>query len=723
MEYELKKKNVKKLLMALAIIFIVLYTNKTGTVMAATALPSRLFVDAPSANQLISGTSFGIKGWALNPSGIRSIKIYIDNVYIANAIYGGIRSDVNVAYPGYTNGSKSGFTYNVGTNNIKAGAHIITIYSYGNNGTTQSQNINITISKKPPLAFIDLPTNNQTIVFGNGLYVKGWSLNPSSVAAVAIYVDNKFIQNATIGKIRNDVNSGQPGYPNGDKSGFEANINGQLILPGTHKLSVVSIGKDGSKVQVDKYINVNKKESLMFLDNPTINFTTTQDNINVDGWALNDAGIREVRYYFNGTFVATSYNEITRNDVNAAMPGYLNGNKSGFSVSFKPLWFVPKGISNANLKVIAIGKDGTSTTLNRNIILNKLPERICIDTPTSSATIKNNINIAGWALDPSGISAINVYLDNDFKGKGTYGGARGDVNLVYPGYTNGHKSGLSYQLDITKITPGDHTLRVESVGNNRVKVSQNIDIKVYGTVEYHSYNLSVDNMVNIQLNSRAVFQNTATWTWDPANASMIKGYVDPANITNDEYRKYEYLKLSYNDGASVTDLNHVLNGKGILSGNGQLFINSSKNNNINPIYLISHAILETGNGTSALSTGILVSSVDGVAVTPRVVYNLFGIGAYDSNANKYGSEYAYKQGWFSVAQAIDGGAYFISNGYINNASYNQNTLYKMRWNPAKPGTHQYATDIRWAYNQISNIKKLIDNCPNSLIYFDIPVYK
>ncbi|HEY5524469.1 MAG TPA: N-acetylglucosaminidase, partial [Clostridium sp.] len=238
-----------------------------------------------------------------------------------------------------------------------------------------------------------------------------------------------------------------------------------------------------------------------------------------------------------------------------------------------------------------------------------------------------------------------------------------------------------------------------------------------------SYNISLDSMVSIQLADGAVYNNTTTWTWDPANRSMIKKYVDPSNIINDEYGKYEFLKLSYNDGVSVTDLNNVLKGKGILYNTGQMFLDSAKANNVNPIYLISHAILETGNGTSALAKGILVTSVDGKAVTPRVVYNLFGVGAYDSNANKYGSEYAYKQGWFTKAKAINGGAYFISKGYINNASTNQNTLYKMRWNPANPGTHQYATDVRWAYNQIFNIKKLVELCPNSLLYFDIPTYK
>ncbi|MCS4475896.1 hypothetical protein JQ032_10320 [Clostridium botulinum] len=47
----------------------------------------------------------------------------------------------------------------------------------------------------------------------------------------------------------------------------------------------------------------------------------------------------------------------------------------------------------------------------------------------------------------------------------------------------------------------------------------------------------------------------------------------------------------------------------------------------------------------------------------------------------------------------------------------------MRWNPSNPTIHQYATDIMWAYNQVGNIKKVIDQLQNVVFNFDVPVYK
>ncbi|MCL6615621.1 MAG: glucosaminidase domain-containing protein, partial [Anoxybacillus ayderensis] len=138
--------------------------------------------------------------------------------------------------------------------------------------------------------------------------------------------------------------------------------------------------------------------------------------------------------------------------------------------------------------------------------------------------------------------------------------------------------------------------------------------------------------------------------------------------------------------------------------------------------LISHALLETGNGTSALATGVVVSQVDGQPVEPKTVYNMYGIAAYDSCPITCGAEYAYKQGWFTPEAAIIGGAQYIASKYINNPTYKQDTLYKMRWNPDNPGTHQYATDIGWAVKQVTNIKRLYDLLDRYTLIFDIPVY-
>lgn len=101
---------------------------------------------------------------------------------------------------------------------------------------------------------------------------------------------------------------------------------------------------------------------------------------------------------------------------------------------------------------------------------------------------------------------------------------------------------------------------------------------------------------------------------------------------------------------------------------------------------------------------------------------MYGIGVFPGNTQN-GVVVAYNNGWFSVDEAIDGGAKWISNKFINNKINQQNTLYKMRWNPSNPGVKQYATAINWALIQKNDMKKMFDKFPNAKLQFEIPVYK
>jgi beta-N-acetylglucosaminidase len=200
-------------------------------------------------------------------------------------------------------------------------------------------------------------------------------------------------------------------------------------------------------------------------------------------------------------------------------------------------------------------------------------------------------------------------------------------------------------------------------------------------------------------------------------------YLNPKNFEAHDYAVYQFLTLNYIGGITAADVDVILKGEGILEGQGKTFLDACKKYNINIAYIIAHAILETGHGKSALANGIQVNEVGGVKVDSKTTYNMFGIGAWDENPLKLGSERAYKEGWFSVASAIEGGIKYISAGYINNNVCKQNTLYKMRWNPENPATHQYATDIGWAYKQSYRIKEILDKCKNAYLVFEIPQYK
>lgn len=90
---------------------------------------------------------------------------------------------------------------------------------------------------------------------------------------------------------------------------------------------------------------------------------------------------------------------------------------------------------------------------------------------------------------------------------------------------------------------------------------------------------------------------------------------------------------------------------------GEIFVEAAVKANVNVYYLVAHAAHETAWGTSSIA---------------RDKYNFFGIGAFDGSA--YASAYGFSGG---VEGGIIGGAMWISQNYINNPKYQQNTLYKI----------------------------------------------
>src|SRR5690625_1380771 len=258
-----------------------------------------------------------------------------------------------------------------------------------------------------------------------------------------------------------------------------------------------------------------------------------------------------------------------------------------------------------------------------------------------------------------------------------------------------------------------------------------------GTVQGNNWNLrrgpgtgysaggKVNNGTVLSLKSSKKGSDGYTWYyvrdtsgWVIPDRKDVEYYLNPSKFLNDLKGSLQFLKLSQTAGIDVAEVNDkILKGKGILAGKAQSFIDGAETYGVNEIYLISHALLETGNGTSKLATGVKYKG--------KTVYNMYGIGARDNCPLECGSKYAYEAGWFTPEAAIKGGAAFVGNNYLG---VGQDTLYKMRWNPAfaaKNGyaSHQYATDIGWASKQTTRMYELYNLLDGYSLSLDIPKYK
>ncbi len=339
-----------------AVIATVVFNPISLKVRAAESLPPRSNIDDPSAGQQIGANStFQVRGWALNASGVAKVEVYSDGNLVGNATLGYSRPDVNKAYPGYPGGSTSEFRALIGAMPSTTGTHTISIKVYGKDGSVSSNNQKYNIFKGA-VSNIDDPSAGQQIGASTTFQVRGWALNSSGVSKVEVYSDGNLVGNATLGYDRPDVKLAYPNYPENDKAEFRALIGALPSTTGTHTISIKVYGRDGSISSNSQNYNI-FKGSLSNIDNP-ISGQTIKPNqsLEVSGWALNKSGISKVVVYCDGNLIGNATLGYSRPDVNAAYPGYPGGSTSGFKALIGAMPSTP-GTHNVSIKVY--GKDGS----------------------------------------------------------------------------------------------------------------------------------------------------------------------------------------------------------------------------------------------------------------------------------------------------------------------------------------------------------------------------
>ena len=262
-------------------------------------------------------------------------------------------------------------------------------------------------------------------------------------------------------------------------------------------------------------------------------------------------------------------------------------------------------------------------------------------------------------------------------------------------------------------------------------VNPGLDI---GNASKTNYGVSLNEYIKLQQRN-----NPSNYSY-----SEFEKYINPAKATN----KLQFLRVDKFRSVNVSGLSSRLNNKGVLTGQGQAFVNAARAFNIDPLYLVAQCLHETGNGTSKLAKGVTITEIadesrpiyngNGQLVgyhmiplsKPVTVYNLFGIGAKDNSSvfpNRaliLGTTYAYNRGWTSIENAIKGAAEFVSLNYVHSSRYNQNTLYKMRYNPNVSNIwHQYATTPWYASSIADIMSSYQDLYLENNFTFDVPVFE
>ena len=327
---------------------------------------SMTWIDYPTDEQSFEHT-FKIVGWGINDSGVKAVKAYIDGKYIKDLGIGLIREDVNNSYPGYTTGKNSGFEGEINLRNYSDGQYTLRVDVIGNDNSIDTAYKVINKKNKEAKMWIESPANGQSV--NELLNISGWAINNSGVKEIKAYIDNRYIKNLTTGLIREDVNNAYPGYINGNKSGFEGYLDLSNYSSGMHNITVKVVGNDNSIQSQVISINLVKKQSKVWIDKPLNGYNTNKDNIQLEGWALNSSGVKDINVYINDSFIGKATKGIARPDVNNAYPGYKDGYNSGFKMNID---LTKQSRGNKIIKVEVVGNDGSKNYMSTSIYLDKV---------------------------------------------------------------------------------------------------------------------------------------------------------------------------------------------------------------------------------------------------------------------------------------------------------------------------------------------------------------
>ncbi len=178
-------------------------------------------------------SSIPVTGWALDDSGIDSVKIYRAQgkslIYIGDAVLvEGARPDVAEAYPGYPNNTRAGWGYMMLTNFLPNSGngtfviHAIATDLVGKTTTLGTKTIHCdNANAVKPFGAIDTPTQGGTAT-GSSFINWGWVLTPqpnsipTDGSTINVYVDGVNIGSPIYNIYRSDIASLFPGYNNID---------------------------------------------------------------------------------------------------------------------------------------------------------------------------------------------------------------------------------------------------------------------------------------------------------------------------------------------------------------------------------------------------------------------------------------------------------------------------------------------------------------------------
>ncbi len=260
--------------------------------------------DTPVDGSNVS-SSIAVTGWALDDSGIASVKIYRKEggslVFIGDAVLvEGARPDVAAAYPQYPNNTKAGWGYMMLTNFLPNGGngtyqiHAIATDIYSKSTTLGIKTIYCdNLHAVKPFGAIDTPTQGGS-ASGSSFINWGWVLTPqpnyipTNGSTINVWVDGANLGHPYYNLYRSDIAGYFPGYANSNGAAGYYYLDTTNFTNGVHTIQWTATDSGGNTDGIgSRYFSINNSSSVSSYFSQAISQAKVQgishlDNIQTD---------------------------------------------------------------------------------------------------------------------------------------------------------------------------------------------------------------------------------------------------------------------------------------------------------------------------------------------------------------------------------------------------------------------------------------------------------
>jgi len=263
-------------------------------------------LDTPLNGATISGI-YPVTGWFYDPSGVDTIEVLVDGVFVGKAEYGDPRPEIEITEIGSMDGN-IGFHYLLDTTSFMEGTHTIAIRETGANGNqTLLETRTITIVPLLPATGISADVTALEMVQGK--------THQLMIKAILDDQSTRDITEQALYKV--------------EKSGIaKVSLSGQITAVSQGNTNVVvSYGNHTLKIP----LTVKEAEPLVArgeMETPRKDVTIS-GSYPISGWFLDPAGVAAIKVLIDGEVKGEAVYGESRPDISLKFPDYKNSN-AGF---------------------------------------------------------------------------------------------------------------------------------------------------------------------------------------------------------------------------------------------------------------------------------------------------------------------------------------------------------------------------------------------------------